>query len=173
MELLEAQGITPAPGLELSQLLNLTNKVVCETPVQDEPSEIPSTAITTGQKCAKKNHHPAPQAKRNVFSNSSAHPNQSNNVSYISENHLTSTLQSLANSVQAIHTRLQSLENAQASSSLAMLTASQIPLFHTLVPAPAPQTSTSTASAPVMPQHSLASAVDAPRLGCMLLLVQT
>lgn len=37
LEMSKAQGITPAPGLELLQLHDLANEVVCKTPAEDEP----------------------------------------------------------------------------------------------------------------------------------------
>ena len=143
LRMLNAQGITPTPGLNLSQLQALTDLVVCATPTRTEPQASDQPAAP-GRKHSKKTNHAAPQVKRKVVAASSVSPAESNI--------LTSTLQALANSMQAIEARLQSLENAQAWPPSASL---RLPAP---VPAPAHLPSTSSTSQ------------DFPLPSCVLLL---
>ncbi|XP_029927907.1 uncharacterized protein LOC115373572 [Myripristis murdjan] len=168
-ETLRARGITPAPGLELSQLQDLaSNGVVCETPVRVQRPASSGPAAAPGRKRTRKTHHLAPQAKRKRASAVSAPPDHPDAALHAPDVALTSTLQSLVNSMNAIDARLQCLENAQASSSSSAMF-SVPPLLHppapVMAPAPVPQPSSSFATAPDVPQHSLASAVPAPTIG--------
>ncbi|XP_029937157.1 uncharacterized protein LOC115380206 [Myripristis murdjan] len=167
-ETLRARGITPAPGLELSQLQDLaSNGVVCETPVRVQRPASSGPAAAPGRKRTRKTHHLAPQAKRKRASAVSAPPDHPDAALHAPDVALTSTLQSLVNSMNAIDARLQCLENAQASSSSSAMF-SVPPLLHppapVMDPAPVPQPSSSFATAPDVPQHSLASAVPAPTI---------
>lgn len=104
------------------------------TDISSQANQPPAAA--PGHKHTRKTHHLALQAKRKNISTSSA-PLEPNAALQPSDNSLTSTLQSLVNSIKAINARLQSLENTQASSSSATLCASQIALTHPAAPAPA------------------------------------
>ncbi|XP_068584257.1 uncharacterized protein [Cebidichthys violaceus] len=142
-EMLTAQGINPAPGLDVSQLRSLANEVGLGSPAQDEP-----ITAAPGRKRAKKTHHGAPPAKRKAGASSSAQLNQSPDLS--------ATLQLMVNSIQAIDARLQSIEDNQASSSSARNSAQN--LQYVTPPAPAPQQAFDL----ILPQHSLASAIPNP-----------
>ncbi|XP_037622955.1 LOW QUALITY PROTEIN: uncharacterized protein LOC119486715 [Sebastes umbrosus] len=167
--LLHDHSIVPAPGLHVSQLQELATHIVNRNPGEQSPSPSlepaapsnPPKAPAQGRKRAKKSGpSQAPQAKsRNpTVRNPSpaAIPGPSN-----TDITLISTLQSLANSIQTIDVRLQSLEHASATAaSSATIDAAQAAMLqHTLLLSQ-PSTATPNDSA----QHSLASAVQVPPL---------
>lgn len=93
-----------------------------------------------------------PSAK--TISAGPVHPDNPIAVYHSSEMALTSTLQSLANSIQAINARLQSLENTQASTSAsAMFATLQTAVSHAVDPG---TPAISTVSVHAIPQYSLA-----------------
>ena len=171
---LQQQGISPAPGLPLSQGRELLDQVsvVVPQPMPAAPAGSPGRpARERGRGCGGKRKrkrksgppgaHPSKQK-----TSSPARPNVYQTVSTLSQppidNSLANTLQSLANSMQIIDARLQSLERASAGASTSSTTraahsAMALPGF---MPDQAP-TFPHTEASP----HSLASAIPAPPSG--------
>ncbi|CAK6980777.1 hypothetical protein EYF80_055417 [Scomber scombrus] len=156
VEILKAQGITPTPGLEVSQLRALVSDLLHESP-DLAPSATSAQSGNPGRKRTRKSKNTEPQQKRPT-SGRSGQPNQV--LDAAQSPNITSTLQSLAASMQEINARLQSLENAHASTSVA---ASLIP--QSAAPsAPAPLIHIPVSYPAAIPS-SLVSAVSAPMIG--------
>lgn len=167
-QLQQQQGISPAPGLPLSQLHELSDQVSGVFP-QLMPAAPAGSHGRPGRgrrgKRTRKGSPPEAHPSKKKTS-SPACPNAYEPRSTLSQppidNSLANTLQSLANSMQIIDTRLQSLERASAGASTssptsATLSAMALPGF---VPGQAPTFPHIVAS-----PHSLASALPAPPSG--------
>ena len=127
---LQQQGIVPAPGLPLSQLRELSDQVplVAPQPMPAAPaglSDRPGCGRRRGGKRTIKSSPPAaPPSKKTTPSHArpiADQPVSTFNQPYM-DNSLANTLQSLADSMQRIDTRLQSLERVSAEASTSATT---------------------------------------------------
>lgn len=148
---LQQQGIVPAPGLPLSQLRELSDQVplVAPQPMPAAPaglSDRPGCGRGRGRggKRTRKSSPPAaPPSKKTTPSQPrpiADQPVSTFNQPYM-DNSLANTLQSLADSMQRIDTRLQSLERVSAEASTSATTRAVLSAMAPQDPCPASETS--------------------------------